>query len=220
MINGIIYLYTNNINGKVYIGQTINEVKRKNEHKRASILRTPYFHKAIQKYGWNNFSYDVIYRYSSNNTDDVKEKLNFWEVFYIKEYDSTNPDKGYNLAEGGGGVAGFTYTKTEEHKKKISESNKGKHNHYGENNPNCGNHKFSGENGAWFGRHHTEESKNKMKKSWEKRRLTPISDETREKMKESHKKEKKYKWLTPSGEIREMCERCVKQYHQDWKKVA
>ena len=43
---GIIYKYTNKINGKIYIGQTINEVRRKGEHKAAK--EDSYFHKAIK----------------------------------------------------------------------------------------------------------------------------------------------------------------------------
>ena len=46
---GIIYKYTNKINKKVYIGQTINESRRKREHREA---KGDYpFHRAIRKYG-------------------------------------------------------------------------------------------------------------------------------------------------------------------------
>ena len=48
---------------------------------------------------------------------------------------------------------------SEEHKYKLSQSNKGKHNNSGENNP-------------FYGKHHSEETKQKMKDAWVKRKKT------------------------------------------------
>lgn len=59
---GYIYKITNNINSKVYIGQTIGTIeKRFNEHKRAAIKGCHYaLHRAIKKYGIDNFSVEEI----------------------------------------------------------------------------------------------------------------------------------------------------------------
>lgn len=90
----IIYKYTNLINGKVYIGQTVDEVKRKKSHllsvKRGSKLS---FHCAIRKYGIVNFSYEVIDGANSNS------ELNYKEIHHIHLNGCLAPN-GYNLRLG------------------------------------------------------------------------------------------------------------------------
>lgn len=86
-----IYRITNNINGKVYIGQTNNLERRIKEHKHDKRKNKP-IHSAIVKYGWENFSVDVLY-YGENYNEEEKK--------WIKYYDSRNKDKGYNIVEGG-----------------------------------------------------------------------------------------------------------------------
>lgn len=49
MRKGVIYKWTNKINGKVYIGKTIDEIKRRSAHKKDRRCYS-YFHKAIDKY--------------------------------------------------------------------------------------------------------------------------------------------------------------------------
>lgn len=114
-IKGVVYLYTNKINGKVYIGETIDEEGRKASHKLA--LENFPFHNAIRKYGWSNFEYKVLFRTStkiqysitgnskdSYNNAKKRIKIILWEIerYYIKKYDSVNKEKGYNVTEGGG----------------------------------------------------------------------------------------------------------------------
>lgn len=97
---GIIYSYTNKTNNKIYIGQTINPIKRKYNHeyvsqnKNACDYDTP-FHRAIRKYGFENFEYRVL----ADEIDD-KDLLNQLEKYYIKKFDSLIPN-GYNVSEGG-----------------------------------------------------------------------------------------------------------------------
>ena len=59
-MKGIIYKYTNQVNNKVYIGQTINEYKRKYAHKHALNSWRSYFHNAIKKYGYDKFVYEIL----------------------------------------------------------------------------------------------------------------------------------------------------------------
>lgn len=92
---GIIYLITNQINGKIYIGQTIQNIKKRFEtHAAPGKNRTTVISKAIKKYGKDNFSIEII--------DDAlsKEELNKKEIFYINSYSSLRP-YGYNVAIGG-----------------------------------------------------------------------------------------------------------------------
>lgn len=105
-MKGIIYKYTNQIDGKVYIGQTINEYKRRQAHRRCYGMWRSHFHSAIKKYGYTSFEYEILEEYSSDNLEELKAILDERECFYIGFYDSTNPEKGYNITVGGGGTLG------------------------------------------------------------------------------------------------------------------
>lgn len=88
-----IYRYTNTINGKVYIGSTINIKIRHREHRRASEnTRTMsiYFYQAARKYGWDNFKLEVI---EENVCPLIRnDRENFW----IKHHNSLDRNFGYN----------------------------------------------------------------------------------------------------------------------------
>lgn len=84
-MKGIIYKYTNKLNNRVYIGQTINEKLRKESHFKSGANCK--FHRAIHYYGWMNFEYEVI------EVVD-KSKLSERELYWINYYDSVN--NGYN----------------------------------------------------------------------------------------------------------------------------
>ena len=90
-----IYKVTNKINGKVYIGQSVDIGRRWREHMTAK--DDIYFHKAIQKYGVENFEWEVIEQCKKKDLDER-------EIYWIEYYDSYN--KGYNCTKGGGGVSG------------------------------------------------------------------------------------------------------------------
>ena len=101
MIKGIIYKVTNTVNGKVYIGQTIHELhKRQIKHFSKANEEKPsmYFHKALKKYGKDSFTWDIIEQCSS------KRELDDMEFHYIKQYDSFK--NGYNMTLGGEGTIG------------------------------------------------------------------------------------------------------------------
>lgn len=91
-----IYIHTNLKNGKVYIGQT-NNVERRWSNNGIKYRLSPRFWSAIQHYGWENFSHKILEDNLTKDQADQKEK------YYIKKYDSTNLDKGYNLTQGGTG---------------------------------------------------------------------------------------------------------------------
>lgn len=111
---GIIYCYTNLINGKKYIGQTINPSQRYSAHKSTHLNEKDpeydsLFHRALRKYGWDNFKYEVL-----NETDDI-DLLNELEIFYIDFYDRQRPN-GYNVLSGG---ANCVRPMSEEAKEKL-----------------------------------------------------------------------------------------------------
>lgn len=116
----IIYLITNIVNGKLYVGQTRAPLKvRWSQHVYAKNKPTPLV-KAIAKYGLENFEIKEIAKASS------LEELNAMEIQKIKELNSLVPN-GYNIRLGGCRSA-----VSEETRKKISESRIGpKHHFYG-----------------------------------------------------------------------------------------
>lgn len=118
----IVYCATNNLNGKKYIGQTVRSLEeRKQEHFYNAKKHNPgcvLFYKALRKYGDNGFKWDVIAKAKD------REELNKLESYYIEKYDTTNPEKGYNLK--GGGYNPFL---TEVVKRKIGVAQLGELNH-------------------------------------------------------------------------------------------
>lgn len=118
--------------GKVYIGITSLPPQRRWQYGWGYRQNTHFF-SAIKKYGWENFSHEILF---SNLT---KEEAEAKEIELIAKFDSANKDKGYNLDLGGNSV-GKT---SEETRRKISESTKG-------------------EKSAHYGKHHSEEAKRKM----------------------------------------------------------
>ena len=115
-----IYLITNKINGKRYIGQTSAPIERRwsqhrSEAKTGSNTR---LYNAIRKYGEDNFEIEplAIVR--------IREEINLYEKYLISLFDLRNPDNGYNIAEGGDGI-GSGYIHDDESRRKNSEAHKG-----------------------------------------------------------------------------------------------
>lgn len=99
----IIYKYTSP-SGKVYIGET----KQTKGDRSGGLFgngyqHCTYFKHAIDKYGINNFTYEVL---EDNLTYEEVYKR---EKYYIQLYDSTNPKKGYNITLGGRGCQLYDY---------------------------------------------------------------------------------------------------------------
>jgi len=109
---GLIFKTINRINGIIYIGQTANvEIWKKEKYKGSGKI----IKEAFKKYGFNNFSSELIcYASSQTELDDL-------ETFYIKEFNSLVPN-GYNISLGGKGVGQHS----KETREKISIANKGK----------------------------------------------------------------------------------------------
>lgn len=124
----IIYKITNQINGKVYIGQTINSLeKRFNRHKQDALsgrLDT-HFARALRKYGVNNFIAEII------ENVETQEKLNEREHYWINYYNSCK--EGYNetdsiLKSGGNTYKSKTTEEMEDIKAKIRKTKIGGNN--------------------------------------------------------------------------------------------
>lgn len=100
---GCIYKITNKINKKVYIGKTEGEpIQRWHQHLYSAKNAIDFaIYRAMNKYGIENFSFEVIEDNIFEN--DINEK----EKYYISYYNSYN--NGYNMTLGGDGVSSFSH---------------------------------------------------------------------------------------------------------------
>lgn len=90
---GYIYKITNNLNGKVYIGQTRTTIKER-IRKHCMTTERPGIDSAIAKYGFENFTVEELCQCPDEELDEREKQ-------YIQKYDCYNTDKGYNLTPGG-----------------------------------------------------------------------------------------------------------------------
>lgn len=140
---GFIYITTNMINGKRYIGQ-----KKFCNGWQTYLGSGTLFRKALKKYGKENFIRDIV------AIAYTKEELDNLEIQFIYNYNANDRDKFYNITKGGGGGLGLSgelngmYGKhhTKEAKEKIRKAN-------------------LGENNYWYGKHLSDEACKKMSDS-------------------------------------------------------
>jgi len=124
-----IYSITNKINGKIYIGKTNDLYQRMHSH--LSVARNGankefytengkynYIHRAITKYGEENFTFDII---DQNEDENIIFDL---EIRYISKFKSRDSKFGYNLTDGGEGASGRKQSETT--KQKIREKATGR----------------------------------------------------------------------------------------------
>lgn len=182
-----IYLRTNLVNGKQYVGQANNFEQREYDWMHDNVYTGGIIDKARKKYGLENFKVEIL------RECDTQNELNIWERYYINKYDTKTPN-GYNLTDGGNGVSGFKHSKEsiemavknwkksynplhhsmkrEEVRKKVSEALKKRYSNK-ENHPKYGTHlkdevkerisnKLKGEKHWLYGKHHSEETRKKM----------------------------------------------------------
>jgi len=147
-----IYVIRNNINDKLYIGQTWGNLRRRLS-KHTLEKGCVKLHNAIKKYDKNNFIIKhIAISFNQKDADII-------ESYFIKKFNTI--EEGYNIREGGS------------HGKFSEESKKKKR---GRNNPMFGKHPsketlekrskaLSGKNHYNYGKHRSEETKEKLRKA-------------------------------------------------------
>lgn len=108
MYEGYIYKIYNDVNDKIYIGQTIRTIRERwSQHKSAARthIDTLALHMAMNKYKIESFHVKKIEKISAKTLDDLYVQLNDKEIFYIGKYNSQIPN-GYNISSGGSGASG------------------------------------------------------------------------------------------------------------------
>jgi group I intron endonuclease len=187
-----VYKITNNVNGKVYIGQSINIKNRWKDHIYALNRKDSscvLLQRAWNKYKQESFSFEILELCTEDELDDV-------EVKYIDIYDAIN--NGYNIESGGNKNKHLS----EETKQKLRES------HLGKVASNETRKKMSesrtGEKNPMYGQTHSEEARRKISEAKKGKPGYPrtdyqkecarlanlgkeVSEETRKKISEANK---------------------------------
>lgn len=108
-----IYVHTTP-DGKKYIGMTNHPIKIR--FGRGKHYYTPRFAEAIQKYGWDNITHEILeYGLSEDQASESEKK-------YIQLFNTLNPQFGYNIAIGGrhGAIYGRQFSDESKEKMRIS----------------------------------------------------------------------------------------------------
>jgi group I intron endonuclease len=171
---GKIYKITNKENGLIYIGCTINSLKKRfNEHL-YRCFKTDYkskLYNSMKKYGQENFSIELIEECDLSVIYETEKK-------YIKSYDSYN--NGLNSTFGGEGCLGYTHSP--EIRQKISENTKNGNSHKGKTYEELYGDKADAER---------EKRRLSVKNGWDSLSIQSKKDRT-EKIKEKSRKNSKY----------------------------
>jgi hypothetical protein len=109
-----VYCHTNKINGKKYVGIT-KQKPEKRWGNGCNYTANEYFYNAIKKYGWEEFSHEILF--TGLTKTDAQNK----EVELISKWQLNDRNKGYNIQKGGEGVDSVS----DETRLKISKAKKG-----------------------------------------------------------------------------------------------
>jgi group I intron endonuclease len=154
---GGVYQILNLVNGKRYIGQSIDLLRRKNDH--MSSLRNgkhwnTYLQNSFNKYGEENFLFNILIY--CENFELVK-----YETFFDNFY--KNLGLSYNIRKITESNKGMKYERSEEYCKNVSSWLTGRNVSEETRQKLRENHKDnSGEKNGFFGKKHTEETRDKI----------------------------------------------------------
>jgi group I intron endonuclease len=115
----LVYLITNKINGRQYVGQTSKTLESR-WYDHINVRNRPscsYLHNAILKHTPEQFNIETLV------IVETKEQMDLYEKVFIKALNTKVPN-GYNLTDGGDGVLGYVFT--EEQRRKVSEGQRGR----------------------------------------------------------------------------------------------
>lgn len=149
-----IYMHTNKVNGKVYIGQTCQPLEDRWRKDGAGYVGSTKFYNAIKKYGWDNFEHVILF------SDLTQEQANRLEEKLIEEYNATDDACGYNIQKGGG-----NHQIPQETRDKISRTKLSQHNHMPEERRHWMRENYRGEGNPFYGKTHSKETREKMSRN-------------------------------------------------------
>jgi group I intron endonuclease len=192
-----LYITTNKINGKKYIGQTTSTKKNYVGSGQAIMA-------AIKKYGKENFTREIVY-------EGTWEEVDLLEAMYIETYDAINSDDFYNLKEGGH----HGKHNNPETSKRMSDARSGKtyEEIYGEDGAKTQralrSKLYSGSGNPFFNKSHSDETIDRIRT---KRAHQVITDESNKKRSETNATLPKFQCINCG---RWLFKRHIVQYHGD-----
>lgn len=191
----IVYQHKNKINNKVYIGITCQIPEARWGSQGQKYKSSPYFYSAIQKYGWDNFEHNILYKNLTREEACAKEQE------LIAYFKSSDREFGYNSTSGG-----EIFTMNDETKQKISFALMGNKNGLGHS---CSEEKKKKISEAQKGRVLTEEHKQKLSEAAKKRHV-PCSEEKKKKLSQSYPNKRKV-YCEELDTIYESVQECSRQ---------
>lgn len=134
-----IYKIINKINGKMYIGSSVNCFRRLIREHKYHLLNNKhvnlYLQRAVNKYGIENFEFEVIEYVSDKELLIEREQFYLDKILFASENDEKFKIFGYNIVRIAGRNLGLKWT--DERKQKLSNLMKGRY--IGDKNPNYNN---------------------------------------------------------------------------------
>ena len=178
-----VYVITNTVNGKKYVGQTCQgfEVRWKDHVALSRTGRKIYFLNAIRKHGHSSFTHEIVAEANERAEADTLERQ------WIQQLNTTDPSIGYNSTNGGEGFSSgdlnpnrlnprrgadnwaYGKTKSPEVRAKISKTLTGM---------------LVGDKNPFYGRKHTDETKRHISEIQIGQVRGPQSEDTREKIRQ------------------------------------
>lgn len=106
-MNGVLYVITNEINGKFYIGQTVKPLKTRlqNHIAKANQGSSSHLHNSMRKYGAAAFTIRPLIMNLSS-----KQELDEQEIFWIEKLEARDRKEAYNHTAGGDGSHGYKHS--------------------------------------------------------------------------------------------------------------
>lgn len=188
---GWIYLTTNLVNEKIYIGK--HEISENKGLNAFYIGSGTFFKLALEKYGKENFKRKIL------KLCFTEHELTIWEHVYIKKYRSQDKNIGYNIADGDVNTSGYNPAKLPEVRDKIKNKIRERGGMKEEKNPNYGNYwtdeqkealskkmvgRYDGKKNPNYGNKWSKEKKNQLSKKLHERTqsdgyVNPMQDKVR-----------------------------------------